>query len=226
MEQYHHHSIAKDPTVQDDPKAREILRRAFEKTARWPKEFKGFTADLICTVEGKETTGQVRVELGKDVVVTLPDAELQKWAQNQIAMMAVHRGPRSFEEADGRFSLTLGEEDHHPLGRLIFIHGEGMNSRYRVKDDRILQIRRGMSHMQFTINIEESTTTQDGKFLTTHYTVYYFQPGDGRLVQVDSFRDSHVRVGGADLPGTRRVISAENGQTVTRLLTFAHYHVT
>ena len=43
------------PTVADDPQARELLRRAFEKTARWQKDFKGFTADLAVNVNGKET---------------------------------------------------------------------------------------------------------------------------------------------------------------------------
>ena len=37
-------------------------------------------------------------------------------------MMAVHRGPRSFEESDGKYSLTK-EEDGHPLGTKLNIHG-------------------------------------------------------------------------------------------------------
>ena len=43
--------------AQDEPEARELLRRAFEKTARWPADFKGFTADLTVNVDGKEITG-------------------------------------------------------------------------------------------------------------------------------------------------------------------------
>ena len=53
MEQ--HQRKQEETTVADDPKAREMLRQAFEKTARWQQDFKGFTAELIVNVNGKET---------------------------------------------------------------------------------------------------------------------------------------------------------------------------
>jgi autotransporter translocation and assembly factor TamB len=120
-------------TVQDDPKARATLRQAFEKTARWQPDFKGFAADLSINVNGKEAKGTVTVKGPRDVIVTLSDPELQKWAEGQIGMIAVHRGPRSFEESDGKHSLTLGDDTDHPLGPRLMIHGDGMHSFYRVK---------------------------------------------------------------------------------------------
>ena len=36
--------------VQEDPKARELLRQAFGKTSRWPDGFGGFEADLSINV--------------------------------------------------------------------------------------------------------------------------------------------------------------------------------
>ena len=91
MEMYQKQPTATD--VKDDPEARELLRQAFERTARWPADFKGFTADLTINVDGKETGGTVTVKSAQDVVVSLPDPELQKWATNTIGMIAVHRGP-------------------------------------------------------------------------------------------------------------------------------------
>jgi hypothetical protein len=90
-------------------------------------------------------------------------------------MIAVHRGPRTFEESDGKYSLTM-EEDGHPFGTKLIIHGS--NSFYRIKDNRITQINRKMAHpgmtpFAFTINVEESAVTQDQKNLTTKYSVYY-----------------------------------------------------
>src|SRR6476646_9343095 len=93
------------PTVADDPKAREALRRAFENTARWPKDFKGFTADLTVNINGKEMSGPVLVKGPREVSVQLSDGDTQKWAQEQLGMIAVHRGPRSFEESDGKYQL-------------------------------------------------------------------------------------------------------------------------
>ncbi|HJT22027.1 MAG TPA: DUF3386 family protein [Nitrospira sp.] len=214
-----------EQSVADDPRAREALRRAFDNTARWQKDFKGFTADLTVNVNGKETSGPVIVKSPREVSVQLEDADVQKWAQEQLGMMAVHRGPRSFEESDGKYTLTM-EEDGHPFGVKLIIHGS--NSFYRIKDDRITQINRKMAHpgmapFAFTINVEDSTLTQDRKYLTTRYTVYYYSPADGRLNNVESFTDSHVRIGASDLPATRRIISFENGDVIVKSLTFKNH---
>ena len=155
--------------------------------------------------------------------MTLPDPEMQKWAEGQIGMMAVHRGPRSFDESDGKYSLTLGDDTDNPLGPRLTINGDGMHSFYRVKGDRITQINRKMPHMAFTINVEDSAVTQDGKLLTTRYTVYYYSPQDGKLTNVESFTDSHARVASSDLPATRRIISYENGEVIVKSLLFEHH---
>lgn len=215
------------PTVSDDPAARAALRRAFDNTARWQPDFKGFTADLTVNANGAVTTGPVTVKGPREVSVILSDAELQKWAQEQLSMIAVHRGPRSFEESDGKYTLTQ-EEDGHPFGTKLVIHGS--NSFYRLKNDRITQINRTMAHgnmppFAFTINVEDSATTQDGKHLTTRYTVYYFSPKDGTLKNVESFTDTHVRVGQSDLPATRRIVAFENGTVVVKQLTFANHRL-
>jgi hypothetical protein len=212
-------------TVADDPQARDLLRRAFERTARWPKDFTGFTADLTVNVNGKETSGPVIVKGPREVSVQLDNGDIQKWAQEQLGMIAVHRGPRSFEESDGKYSLTM-EEDGHPFGTKLNIHGS--NSFYRIKDNRITQINRKMAHpgmnpFAFTINVEESAITQDQKNLTTKYTVYYYSPTDGKLTNVESFTDTHLRVGSADLPATRRIITYEDGQVIVKNLTFANH---
>lgn len=209
--------------VQDDPKARALLKGAFEKTSRWQPDFKGFTADLTVNVNGKELRGNVTVKGPRDVSVSLPDPEVQKWAEGQIGMIAVHRAPRNFEEADGKYALTLGEDRDHPLGPKLTIHGDGMHSCYRVKGDRITQINRKMPHMAFTINVEDSALTQDNKFLTTRYTVYYYSPQDGKLTNVESFTDTHTRVGSSDLPAGRRILSYENNEVAVRSLTFEHH---
>ncbi len=216
------------PNVKDDPLARELLRKAFEKTARWQPDFKGFTSDLTVNINGKESRGTVTVKGPRDVSVGLSDPELQKWAEGQIAMIAVHRGPRSFEESDGKYALTLGQDRDHPMGPRLVINGDGMHSFYRIKGDRITQINRKMAHpgmppIGFTINVEDSVTTQDGKFLTTRYTVYYYSPQDGKLTNVESFTDTHKRVASSDLPATRRIISYENGDVVVKSLTFENH---
>ncbi|UCE62986.1 MAG: DUF3386 family protein [Nitrospirota bacterium] len=221
METYTRQETGSD--VQNDPKAQDLLRGAFEKTARWQSDFQGFQADLRINVNGTETKGTVTVKGPKDVSVQIQDEELQKWAQDQIGMIAVHRGPRTFENSDGKYALTLGGDENHPLGQRVNIHGDGMESWYRTKDNRITQINRKMPRIAFTINVEESALTQDNKYLTTRYTVYYFSPKDGTLQNVDSFTDTHTRISSSDLPATRRIISYENGAVVTRTLVFENH---
>jgi hypothetical protein len=213
--------------VADDPRARETLRRAFENTARWPPDFKGFTANLTVNINGRDFPGSVTVKSPREVSVQLGDDNVQKWAQDQLAMIAVHRGPRTFDESDGKYTLTM-QEDGHPLGPRLDIHGS--HSFYRVKDNRITQINRTMSHpgmapFAFTINVEESAVTQDKKNLTTKYTVYYFSPEDGKLKNVESFTDTHARVGAADLPATRRIIAFENGSVVVKSFTLSRHQL-
>ena len=86
MAREQHKPQPEETTVADDPKAREKLRQAFEKTARWQKDFKGCTADLAVNVNGKETSGPVTVKGPREVSVQLGDAEVQKWAQEQLGI--------------------------------------------------------------------------------------------------------------------------------------------
>jgi hypothetical protein len=206
--------------VPDEPEARELLRRAFEKTYRWGKEFKGFSAQLTVVDNGKSYSGSVTVKTPQEIAVSLPNEVVQTWAQGQIGMMAVHRGPRSFEESDGRHVLTLGEEDGHPMGRLLVIHGDGMKSRYRVKDDQITQINRSMGPVRFTINVEDSLTTPSGKKLTTKYSVFYFTAQDSSIKQVESYTDTHAVTDTLYLPGKRRIILVEEGEVRVKTMTF------
>jgi len=217
METYTRQS-AQAVAVQDDPQARELLQRAFNRTSRWSADFLGFTAALTVNDNGVEHRGAVRVTMPRSIEVTLAAADPQQWAQQQLAMMAGHRAYRAFDQSDGKYVLTLGPEEAHPLGRLISIHGDGMNSRYRVKDDRICQIQRSMERVKFTINIEDSTTTDDGQVLTTRFTVYYFSPSTGQLTQVESFTDDYTEVRGVVLPKVRRVTFADQGEARVREL--------
>jgi len=209
--------------VADDPQARALLQRAFESTARWQPDFRGFSADLMVNTNGHQVSGTVVVKGPQDVTVQLPDEAIQKWAQEQIGMIAVHRAPRKFEESDGKHRLTLEAGTGHPLGQRLDLHGGDMQSFYRIKDDRITQINRKSPRVAFTINVEESSRTQDHKHLTTKYTVYYCAPQDGKLRNVESFTDTHLRVGTSDLPATRRIISYENGEVTVRTMTFENH---
>jgi len=220
----HHGQQEIKTDVKDDPAAKELLRKAFESTSRWAKDFPGFAAELIVNDNGEIYKGSVEIKSREEMTINLEVPEEKKalsdWAKDSIGMITTHRAWRSFEESDGKSPVTFAEENNdHPLGKLILIHGDGMGSRYRIKDNRIQQISRDMSRMRFTINIEEAMKTEDGKSLTTQYVVFYFT-GDNKLMKVDSFSDTHHILKGNYLPGKRRVISSQEGQPIVRTIEF------
>ena len=166
--------------LEEDPKARETLRQVFGNTARWPTGFKGFTADVTVNIQGKEENGTVTVTGPKGIETSIKDEKLKEFVTENLASIAMHRGPRTFDESDGKYKLVFGDDGKHPLGQSIVMGGDGMSSFYRVKDGRIQQINRKTPRFSFSINIEESIKNCDGKFLTKAYTVYYFNPEDGQ----------------------------------------------
>ncbi len=214
-----------ETTLSDDADAREALREVFGNTARWPAGFPGFTADVTVNIDGKSETGTVTVKNAKDIETSIADEAAKEFLNENLASIAMHRGPRSFEESDGKYKLVFGDEGTHPLGRSVVMGGDGMSSFYRIKGGRIQQINRKTPRFSFSINIEESVKNPDGKFLTHKYTVYYFNPENNSLKDVESYTDDYVRVGDADLPGVRRIINSEKGEISVKSMTFSNHKI-
>ena len=198
-------------TQDDDPKAREVLREVFGSTARWSSAFNGFSADVTVNINGNEESGTITVKGPKEIEHSIKGEKHKEFLDENMASIAMHRGPRSFEESDGKYKLSFIDDGSHPQGRAISMGGDGMSSFYRIKDGRIQQINRKTPRMSFTINVEESVKNTEGKFLTHKYTVYYFNPENGSIKDVESYTDNYARVGSFDLPEYRRIIHAESG---------------
>jgi hypothetical protein len=204
-------------TAADDPAARLALQEVFSNTARWPAGFKGFSANVTVNLDGKTEQGTVVVRGPKDMELGLQGEQAKEFAGENLASIASHRGPRSFEESDGKYKLSFGDDGSHPQGRIVIMGGDGMGSFYRIKDGRIHQINRKTPRFSFSINVEESVKNADNKFLTRKYTVYYFN-ADNSLKNVESYTDHYVRVGAVDLPESRRIIDSKDGQVVVTIM--------
>ncbi len=210
-------------TAEDDSEARDALREVFGNTARWSADFKGFTAKATVNIDGKEETCSVTVKGPKEIETDCADGPAKEFLTENLASIAMHRGPRSFEESDGKYKLRFMDDGTHPLGRAVSMGGDGMSSFYRIKEGRIHQINRKTPRFSFTINVEESAKNEDGKFLTRRYTVYYFNPEGTGLKDVESYTDEYTRVGGFDLPQYRRVINGEGGSISVNSMTFTDH---
>ncbi|MFQ5449376.1 MAG: DUF3386 family protein [Nitrospinaceae bacterium] len=212
-------------TLEDDSEARAALKEVFGNTARWPSGFPGFTAGITVNINGKDEQGTVTVKNPKEIETTIQDEKAREFVLENMASIAMHRGPRSFEESDGKYKLAFGDDGKHPLGRSVIMGGDGMHSFYRIKDGRIQQINRKTPRFSFSINIEESVKNPEGKFLTHKYTVYYFNPENGTLKDVESYTDDYHRVGEADLPACRRIIHCEDGQVAVESMTLDNHKI-
>lgn len=209
--------------LEDDLEARKAMREVFSNTARWPEGFGGFTADAAVNINGEEQKGAVTVKGSKDIAISIEKENAKNFLSENLASIAMHRGPRSFEESDGKYKLVFGDDGAHPLGRKLIMGGDGMSSFYRIKDGRIQQINRQTPRFSFSINIEESKKNQDGKFLTRKYSVFYFNPETKGLKDVESYTDEYMRVGEADLPEMRRIINCEGGAVSVSTMTLSNH---
>ncbi len=205
----------------DDAEARTAMSEVFSNTARWPEGFKGFSADVCVNINGKEEKGTVTVKGPKEIESSLEGESHKEFASENLASIAMHRGPRSFDESDGKYKLSFGDDGSHPLGRIVNMGGDGMSSFYRIKEGRIRQINRATPRFSFSINIEDSVKNVDGKFLTSKYSVFYLHPENKGVKNVESYTDAYTRVGEADLPEQRRIIDLQDGKVVVSEMTLS-----
>ncbi len=212
-----------EAALEDDAEARAAMQEVFSNTARWPTGFGGFTADATANINGAEHNGTVTVKGPKEIEADVGDEKAKSFLAENLASIAMHRGPRSFEDSDGKYKLRFGDDGTHPLGRKLIMGGDGMSSFYRIKEGRIQQINRQTPRFSFSINIEESRKNRDGKFLTHKYSVFYFNPENKSLKDVESYTDEYTRVGDADLPATRRIINCEEGQICVSTMTLRNH---
>ena len=203
---------------QADPKARELMREVYGKRYTWDERFPGFEGRLTVTHKGQEHLGSFRVEQDYSVQVNLTNEPARKWAADALASIAGHRRGTSFDEADGRYPLTLGPQDTHPAGRLVRLN-DMMNSTYRVRDGQIMQVNRSAGpKMRFTIDMLENITVEEDRYLPRVFTVAFFESGSGELVRTDTFWDSYRKIGTYHLPESRRQVRAEDAATEIAIL--------
>ncbi len=212
-----------ETTLEDDSEARKIMQEVFSNTARWPAGFGGFTADVTANINGDEQKGTVTVKGPKKIETDISEEKAKGFLTENLSSIAMHRGPRSFDESDGKYKLSFGDDGTHPLGRKLVMGGDGMSSFYRIKDGRIQQINRQTPRFSFSINIEESRKNQDEKYLTHKYSVFYFNPETKGLKDVESYTDEYTRVGEADLPKQRRIINCEEGAISVSTMTLSNH---
>lgn len=123
----------------DEPAARSLLQRAQGATQKWPEDFAGFRARIRVRALGRESVGLVTVRTAArapaGVEVALPEDGLEPVAAEVLGQLAEQLRPRFFKDGDGRYPVSLGAADGHPLGRLVQVWRPGDEVvRYRIDE--------------------------------------------------------------------------------------------
>jgi hypothetical protein len=207
---------------QADPAAYALLEKAHNSRQVMPPDFTGFRCDLVFQ-QGDETfRGELIYRRQGETEVRLEgtDEASLEWARRQILNLVGHRRGGDFAQGDGRYPLQLGADDGDPYGRLILVN-DGMQSSYRVRDNRVTEVTRTADGVRFTISVIESMDADDGKYLANHFLVAYRDAASGGLQKFEGYRDSYSRIHGVWLPTSRTVIEvSDKPSPVVRTLRF------
>ena len=82
-----------------------------------------------------------------------------------------HRKRNTFENAHGKSTFTLGEEDASGAVEIL-VKGDSMGSNYKIRGTEISQVSRVMGPMAFVINTNESLDTGEG-YISTGYNAIF-----------------------------------------------------
>jgi Protein of unknown function (DUF3386) len=205
---------ATDVTAEAD----QLVRAAHEASYRFPPGFPGFRSAIRFRAAGVEASGRLDLRAGErpELEIELPEDE-ERWLAHELGSLAGHRFHRAYEDADGRSTKRLDDEDGHPLGRLVAIE-DTMDSTYRIAGGRINEIARTHGGSRFTIVIQERAEAPDGRVASSAFTVCHWDSDSGRLLRADVYDDGYVELDGILLPARRRVATASDGGLTVREL--------
>ena len=182
--------------------ARQILEDAYAGRHYYGKGFPGFEARLTCVFGNEKTRGKVKVLPSGEVEVEIPQLATRQWVHEQLSIMVSHRlrKPRH----DPR-SLTLEDDDGHPMGARIRIKDEFETS-FRIKDHRVREVHRSGPGFRFAVSVLDYTKAADAKDLPRHLAVSYFDSVTGRLLRTFVFQDAYRQLEKYALPERRLAV--------------------
>ncbi|GAB4236891.1 MAG: DUF3386 domain-containing protein [Stanieria sp.] len=202
--------------------ARDRFRAAYENRYTWDENFPGYTADLKLQQGEEVYTANIRVNSDLSVEVTgIEDEQVKESVYNQMRDIITHRKRNSFENAHGKSTFSLGEED--ATGAVeILVKGDAMGSNYKIRGTEICQVSRVMGPIAFVINTNESLDTGNG-YVSTGYNAIFRDSKTNELKGKREFKESYEKFGNYYLP-TEQIIESidKDGQKITTEFIFSN----
>jgi hypothetical protein len=195
--------------------ARDRFRAAYENRYTWDENFPGYTTKLELKQGEQVYTGNIRVNSDLSVEVTgIEDEKVEESVYNHMRDVITHRKRNSFEQAHGKSSFSLGEEDSTGAVEIL-VKGDAMGSNYKIRGTEICQVSRVMGPIAFVINTNESLDTGEG-YISTGYNAIFRNSKTNELKGKREFKESYAKFGDYYLP-THQLIESidQDGEKMT-----------
>ncbi len=205
-----------------DPVAWNLLKETRETRYYFPPQFGGFTSDVVINDNGKIATAVINYDVGGGADLQFKGGEVDEtspWVLEAVLNIIRHRRSTDFESRDGRYPICFAEDDKAPAGRRVTVN-DTMKSFYRIRDGRVTEVDRTIGGEHFIISVLEEVPAGQGRYLPRHFTVSYFDAKTGALTHTDTYMDEYQQVDGLWFPASERIVRAESGKVITRIIEF------
>ncbi|MEM8531181.1 MAG: DUF3386 family protein [Chloroflexota bacterium] len=194
----------------DEARARALLQGAFAQQYTFPRRFSGFRADIVVQNNDRKCSGKIIAHASHNIDVLLDDADMQRLVRREIQSFLLWHQYLPVNQRIGPYPLVL-DNTPHPLGVCITLHGERLETHYRVQNDSITERYRGTAPESTTTQILDHHQVPDGRLLPRYSITFFCKQGSGRLVQSEARIDEHIDIQGVWLPTLRQVSIVASG---------------
>ena len=193
-----------------DNTARNRFRAAYENRYTWDSDFPGYTTKLELKQGDEVYTADIKVSNDLSVEVSgIEDEKVAESVYNHMRDVITHRKRNTFENAHGKSTFTLGEEDNSGAVEIL-VKGDSMGSNYKIRGTEICQVSRVMGPMAFVINTNESLDTGEG-YISTGYNAIFRDSKTNDLKAKREFEESYEKLGKYYVPQHQKIEAIDPG---------------
>jgi len=191
--------------------ARNIFRNAYDQRYTWNKKFPGYQAEVSLRYDGQLHHGLVQVSPDFQVTVeNIDDPEVSELVKNQLQMEIIHRRQVTFSDRHAQDNYVLAGTDKDGAFE-IQETGDNGESRYKVRDNKIVQVNRTLGGMAVTVDSLGFITPPEG-YLTEHFQTTFRDPKAREVLLTQDVTDFHEKIGNYYLLTNRTIRSSDPKQ--------------
>jgi hypothetical protein len=194
--------------------ARELLRAAFARRYRYPRDFTGFSALCRFGPAGCEEIGATVAMAGPGEAEAVLEQEASnpasgEWLIQELRSLSRQLWGHDFERGEGKFAMSL-DDTPHPLGPLVLLHDDPHQATFRVRKGRITMATRSHHSLLEIMRCDRWHVRPDGRWLPAQFTNEIWSGGTAGLLRTDRYWDLYWPVDGELFPQLRRVESSDD----------------